>query len=109
MTILNALFVNAYVWLLWIQQQGPGQGITFVDLNKSNPEPTFFAFILLTFKFIGYALLAATAVGAAVGLVRIWIRRRFPDNRLNGVDVEPMTLLHLNEDSEAPGAPGSDA
>ncbi len=107
MTILSALFVNIYVWLLWIQQQG--QGITFVDLNKWDPQPTFFFFILVTFKFIGIALLVAAAIGAVGGLIRIWIRLRFPGNRLNGVDVEVLTFLHLNEHSEAPGAPAADA
>lgn len=101
MIALNALFVNVYVWLLWIQQQGPGQGITFVDLNKGDPQPSFFVFILITFRFIGYALLVAAAIGAVGGLIRIWIRLRFPGNRLNGVDVEVLTFLHLNEHSEA--------
>jgi hypothetical protein len=100
MIALNVLFVNVYVWLLWIQQQGPGQGITFVDLNKGDPQPSFFAYILITFRFIGYAVLVAAAIGAVGGLIRIWIRLRFPGNRLNGVDVEILTFLHLNEHSE---------
>ena len=104
MTALHAQLLEA---LLWIQSQP--QGITFVDLNKGEPQVTFFSFILVAFQFIGIALLAAGAIGALVGLFRIWVRRRFPDNRLNGIDVEPLTFLHLNEDTEVPEAPGAPA
>jgi hypothetical protein len=96
MTALNTELLNA---LLWLQSQP--QGITFVDLNKGEPQITFFSFILVAFKFIGIALLAAGTIGALIGLFRIWVRRRFPENRLNGIDVEPLTFLHLNENSEA--------
>lgn len=110
MAFLSTQFANLYLALLAIQQQqGPGQGITFVDLNKGEPQITFFTFILVAFKFIGIAILVMAAIGALIGLFRIWVRRRFPDNPMNGIDTEPLTFLHLNQDSETPGAPAADA
>jgi hypothetical protein len=110
MAVWNAQFISLYVWLLSLQQQqGPGQGITFVDLNKGEPQVSFFTFIIGAFKFIGLAILFMAAVGILTGFFRIWVRRRFPDNRLNGIDVEAMTHLHLNEHSETPNAPAADA
>jgi hypothetical protein len=44
------------------------------------------------------ALLVTIGIGAGVGLLRIWARKRFPNNRLNGIAVEPLTLLHLSQD-----------
>jgi hypothetical protein len=96
MTALNIQLVNV---LLWLQSQP--QGITFVDLNKGEPQVTFFTFIIVAFKFIGLGLLVAAAIGGLVGLFRIWVRRRFPENRMNGIDVEPLTFLHLNKHPEA--------
>ncbi|MGH9463478.1 MAG: hypothetical protein ACRD1X_19920 [Vicinamibacteria bacterium] len=96
MTALNTELLNV---LLWLQAQP--EGITFVDLNKFEPQPTFFTFILGTFKLIGIGLLVVAVIGGVIGLLRIWVRRRFPENRLNGIDVEPLTFLHLNEHSEA--------
>jgi hypothetical protein len=95
MTALNTGLLNVLFWL-----QSQPQGITFVDLNKFDPQPTFFTFILGTFKLIGIGLLAVSVIGGIIGLLRIWVRRRFPENRLNGVNVEPLTFLHLNEHSE---------
>ena len=103
----NAFWIGAYVWLLSIPQQGPG--VTFIDLDNVDPQPTFFDFILGTFKLIGIAILVVAAIGALVGLVRIWVRRKFPENPVNGIDTEPLTFLHLNESPEAPGAPAADA
>ena len=104
MVTLNALFLDL---LLWLQSQP--KGITFVDLNKGDPQPNFFTFILGTFKLIGIGLIVVAAVGAVLGLLRIWMRRRFPENRLNGVDAEPLTFLKLNKPSDTPGAPAADA
>lgn len=110
MAVWNVQFVNLYLWLLSIQQQPvPDQGITFVDLNKGEPQITFFTFIIGAFKFIGVAIIVMAAVGALIGLFRIWMRRRFPDNPVNGIDTEPLTFLHLNESPETPTAPAADA
>lgn len=96
MAVLNAQLLGI---LLWIQSQP--QGITFIDLTRGDSHLTLASVILGTFRSIGIALLVAAAIGGTVGLFRIWVCRRFPDNGLNGVDVEPFTLLHLNEHSEA--------
>lgn len=81
---------------VWLQQkQG---GVTFIDLKEPDPGPTLVSVILTTFTAIGIALLVTLAVAGVVGLLRIWIRKRFPNNRLNGIAVEPLTFLHLSQD-----------
>jgi hypothetical protein len=95
MTALHAQLLNVAAWL-----QSQPKGVTFVDLNKFDPHPNFFTFILGTFKVIGIGLIVVTLVGGLIGLLRIWVRRTFPGNRLNGADVEPLTFLHINEHSD---------
>jgi hypothetical protein len=87
---------------LWLQSKQ--EGVTFVDLTDPEPKPTLAWVILTTFALIGVALLATIGIGAAVGLVRIWMRKRFPNNRLNGIAVEPLTFLHLNDEPEHDGS-----
>ena len=88
---------------VWLQsKQG---GVTFIDL-KPDPEPNIIWVILSTFAAIGIALLVTIAIGAGVGLLRIWVRKRFPNNRMNGIAVEPLTFLHLGpEQTEDDGSP----
>ncbi len=81
---------------VWLQSK-PG-GVTFIDLKDPDPVPSLAWVILTTFTAIGLALLVATGVGAGVGLLRIWARNRFPNNRLNGIAAEPLTFLHLGQD-----------
>jgi len=87
---------------LWIQSKG--QGITFVDLRDTETQPTLAWVILTALALIGIALLVAVGIGAGVGLLRIWIRKRFPNNRFNGRDVEPLTFLHLNDHPDHEGS-----
>jgi hypothetical protein len=80
---------------VWLQSQT--DGVTFVELSDGEPKPTLAWVILSTFALIGIALLITIGIGAGTGLLRIWIRRRFPNNQLNGADAEPLVFLHLNE------------
>ena len=81
---------------LWLQsKQG---GVTFIDLKDPDPGPNLVWVILTTFAAIGVALVVATGVGIGFGLLRIWASKRFPNNRLNGIAVEPLTLLHLGQE-----------
>ncbi len=88
----------SYLLSLGVWLQSKQGGVTFIDLTDPDPGPSFAWVILTTFTAIGIALLVATGVGAGVGLLRIWTRNRFPNNRLNGIAVEPLTLLHLGQD-----------
>lgn len=81
--------------VVWLQSQP--DGVTFVALADAEPKPTFAWVILTTFALIGVVLLITTGIGVGTGLFRIWIRRRFPNNQLNGPDAEPLVFLHLNE------------
>ena len=95
----------SYLFSLGVWLQSKQGGVTFIDLKDPAPGPSLACVILTTFTAIGLALLVATGVGAGVGLLRIWARNRFPNNRLNGIAVEPLTLLHLGQDE--PGEKGS--
>ena len=93
--------LNLAIWL-----QSKQGAVTFIDLKDKDPEPGLIWVILTTFAAIGVALLLTIAVGAGVGLLRIWARKRFPNNRLNGIAVEPLTFLHLGpEEPEDDGTP----
>lgn len=99
--------MTSYLLSLGVWLQSKQGGVTFIDLKDPDPDPatTLARVILTTFVAIGVALLVATGVGAGAGLLRIWARKRFPNNRLNGIAVEPLTLLHLGQDE--PGEKGS--
>ena len=84
--------------LLWLQPSE--SGVTFIDLVDPEPERSVAWFILRIFALIGVALLITMGVGAGAGFLRIWIMRRFPHNRLNGVEDEALTRLHLNDGPE---------
>ncbi len=93
MNVMTSYLFNLTVWLQ--QKQG---GVTFIDLKDPNPDPNLAWVILTTFVAIGVALAVAIGVGAGFGLLRIWVRKRFPNNRLNGTAAEPITFLHLGQE-----------
>lgn len=82
---------------LLIRLQSTPGGVTFVDLTERRPEPTLAWLILSTFALIGVAVLITVGIGGGIGLLRIWIMRRFPHNRLNGLEDEAMIQLHLHD------------
>ncbi len=80
-------------FLAWAQTQ---PGITFIDMTESEPEHRLAWVILSTFALIGIALLITIAIGTGAGFLRIWISSKFPQNKLNGPQREPLTQLHLS-------------
>ncbi len=91
---------------LWILQQAP-RAVTFVDLTKEK-DPSLAWLILSTFGFIAVLLLVTAAIGAGIGMLRIWIARRFPTNAFNGLEDEPHVRLHLSS-AYAPAAREGDS
>jgi hypothetical protein len=82
--------------LALLLQQQPS-GVTFINLNKE-PDPSLAWLILSTVGLIGLLLAITVGIGAGIGLVRLWIRKRFPHNRFNGAEDEPTIRLHLHEE-----------
>jgi len=79
---------------LLLQEQ---PGATFVKIAEE-PDPSLAWVILSTFALIGILLAVTVGIGAGVGLLRIWLSRRFPHNHFNGTLDEPTIRLHLNEE-----------
>lgn len=85
--------------LLLLAMLQPKAPVTFVDLTKDK-DPSIVWFILATFGLIGLLIAITVGLGAGVGILRIWVMRRFPGNAFNGPDDEPTIRLHLNESPE---------
>lgn len=78
-----------------LQGQEPS-GVTFINIARE-PDPSLGWLILSTFALIAILLAVTVGIGAGVGLLRIWISRRFPNNPFNGAEVEPTIRLHLHD------------
>ena len=81
--------------LAWAQtEQG---GVTYIDVTNNGPQHNIAWVILSTFLLIAIALVITIGLGAGMGAIRIWIFNKFPGNKLNGPDYDPVTRLHLDD------------
>ena len=60
------------------------QTVEFVTLPNPEPPRGILTLILESFALAGTLLLGTVLVGLGFGLFRIWLIRRYPDNRFNG-------------------------
>jgi len=71
------------------------RAVTYVDFTKEKDASVAWL-ILGTFGLIAILFVFALGIGAGVGMLRIWLARRFPHNPFNGVEDEPHIRLHLS-------------
>ena len=60
------------------------QTVEFITLPNPDPPPGILTLILESFALAGALLGGTVIVGLGFGLFRIWLLRRYPDNRFNG-------------------------
>ncbi len=60
------------------------QVVEFITLPNPEPERGILAVILDSFVMVGVFLGATVVVGIGIGVLRLWLLRRYPDNRFNG-------------------------
>ena len=60
------------------------QTVEFVTLPQVEPPRGILTLILESFALAGTLVLATVLVGLGFGIFRIWLIRRYPDNRFNG-------------------------
>ena len=68
----------------WVMLQERRQVVEYVTLANPEPERGILALILESFALAGTLLLGTVLVGLGVGLFRIWLLRRYPENSFNG-------------------------
>ena len=60
------------------------QTVEFVTLPQTEPPSGILTLILDSFALAGTLLLGTVFVGLGFGIFRLWLIRRYPDNRFNG-------------------------
>lgn len=60
------------------------QTVEFITLPDPEPPRGILTLILESFALAGTFILATVVIGFGFGLFRIWLLRRYPDNRFNG-------------------------
>lgn len=60
------------------------QTVEFITLPNPEPPRGILTLIIESFALAGTLLLATVIIGLGFGLFRIWLLRRYPDNRFNG-------------------------
>ena len=74
-------FLGALVSWALLQQR---QTVEYVTLPNPEPPRGILTLIIESFALAGTLLLGTVLVGLGVGLFRVWLLRRYPDNRFNG-------------------------
>ena len=75
--LLGSLVAQA----LLLQQR---QTVEFITLPDPEPPRGILTLILESFALAGTFILATVVIGFGFGLFRIWLLRRYPNNRFNG-------------------------
>lgn len=74
-------FLGSLVSQALLQQR---QTVEFITLPDPEPPRGILALILESFALAGAFILATVVIGFGFGLFRIWLLRRYPNNRFNG-------------------------
>ena len=73
--------LGSFVWRALLQQR---QTVEFITLPDPEPPRGILSLILESFALAGVLLLGTVVIGLSFGLFRIWLLRRYPENRFNG-------------------------
>lgn len=60
------------------------QTVEFITLPNPEPPRGLLTLIVESFALAGTLLLGTVVIGIGFGFFRIWLLRRYPDNRFNG-------------------------